>query len=578
MKLPASYFSVSLPLVKENLRRYWAIPAISFLVYFFSGVFTLLISYSVGSRYWYVEDMLRNHNFFFMAAHLIVPIIVGAVVLRYIQKSASVTSLHAMPFTRAKLFNSSVLSGLLLILAPIILTGILLLLISTPVYRQGSSAAAEAAAVNIFARPRILYWMWESFIIILSLYAVTVFAGLVTGTSFMHTAMGIFFNFLIPALFGIFTVYCGMYLYGFSASDEWTSIALGISPYLQVFAEGGSFPPLLQILYILAAIFLLALSMFLYYKRKLERATEAFVFGVMATAISYLIAFFGMTLFGFYFQSVLGGDNFHYAGLLLGAVIFLLIGRMIVKKTFRVFNRRTFKSMGIYLLLAAVFVLSFTQDLTGFETRVPAPNRVNSFTIRGFQGFPSRSAYNDFRFNESPVLSSAENIASIREFHASIIENRENRAHYYRSWTWGEINYDLSGIVNMRRNYNNIDAGLIRSNRGLAQIFESEEYKSHFYFANADIARLVSIDVDIGGRPRDLVSQRGSMEELLARIDMDFRAHTYLDELGAQNGRIFASLSVRYEAPGGSGSSYAHVAVPMTYSNTIAWLRENGYD
>ena len=44
MKSMTLYSSFSLPLIRENFRRFWAIPALSFLLYFLSGVFPILIT------------------------------------------------------------------------------------------------------------------------------------------------------------------------------------------------------------------------------------------------------------------------------------------------------------------------------------------------------------------------------------------------------------------------------------------------------------------------------------------------------------------------------------------------------
>ena len=45
MRSKASYFSLSAPILKENLRRFWPIPVISFIIYFLSGPFVVLTSY-----------------------------------------------------------------------------------------------------------------------------------------------------------------------------------------------------------------------------------------------------------------------------------------------------------------------------------------------------------------------------------------------------------------------------------------------------------------------------------------------------------------------------------------------------
>ncbi|MDD3350586.1 MAG: hypothetical protein PHC40_07045, partial [Eubacteriales bacterium] len=74
MNSKASYFSISLPLIKENMRRFWAIPVIAFLVYFLSGVFPVLMTYDkINNIASYIEMSLKNQQPFYMMAHLLVP-------------------------------------------------------------------------------------------------------------------------------------------------------------------------------------------------------------------------------------------------------------------------------------------------------------------------------------------------------------------------------------------------------------------------------------------------------------------------------------------------------------------------
>ena len=129
MNLKASYFSVSRPLIIENLRRFWAIPALSFLVYFFSGIFPILMSYKhINNISGYIQLTLNNQQPFYLFAHLLFPIITAVIIFRYLQGISSVSVMHALPFTRMKLYNSSFLSGLILTLSPILLNGLILLL------------------------------------------------------------------------------------------------------------------------------------------------------------------------------------------------------------------------------------------------------------------------------------------------------------------------------------------------------------------------------------------------------------------------------------------------------------------
>ena len=185
MKSKASYFSVSKPLIIEDLRRFWAIPALAFLVYFLSGVFPVLMSYGhLNDMGNYITMSLKNQQPFYMFAHLLFPIIAAVVIFRYLQGISSVSVMHSMPFTRAKLYNSGFLAGLIMIAAPILANGLILLAISKPVYNQyiggADSSTQMTDTVNLFARADILNWIWVSLIIAFTIYAVSVFAGIVT--------------------------------------------------------------------------------------------------------------------------------------------------------------------------------------------------------------------------------------------------------------------------------------------------------------------------------------------------------------------------------------------------------------
>ncbi|MBK5247756.1 MAG: hypothetical protein JJE49_10895 [Peptostreptococcaceae bacterium] len=137
-----------------------------------------------------------------------------------------------------------------------------------------------AEAADTFTRSAILGWMWQSILIILVIYAISVFAGLVTANSIIHFATALGFNFLVPALYAVFVFYFGSYLYGFNISGDWRATCLSISPFLETFNvnnDGGTFSPLHQLYYVMNALILFVLSSFLYTKRKLEKASLPFM-------------------------------------------------------------------------------------------------------------------------------------------------------------------------------------------------------------------------------------------------------------------------------------------------------------
>ena len=145
--------------------------------------------------------------------------------------------------------------------------------------------------VNVFSRADVLNWIWTSLLIVFVIYAVSVFAGIVTGNSLMHFAAAAWFNFLVPALFGVFIAYFSHYLYGFNPTGSWADFGMRISPYLNVFQSKGHFGIASTIYYIVSFIILYGITSFLYQKRRLEHATDSLAFGFMEPIICYLIAF-----------------------------------------------------------------------------------------------------------------------------------------------------------------------------------------------------------------------------------------------------------------------------------------------
>lgn len=584
MKSKASYFSVSIPLVKENMRRFWAIPALSFLVYFLSGVFPILMSYDkLNNMAGYIKMSLHNLQPFYMGAHLLIPVVTAVVLFRYLQSVSSVAVMHSLPFTRPKLFNSSLLSGIILTTVPILLNGIILLLLSKPAYQQwGYGADMSIDTVNVFTRGEILNWIWTSLLIVLVVYSISVFAGIVTGNNLMHLLASFFFTFLITVLYAVFNVYFQEYLYGFSLSGDWLDICLSISPYTGVLNNGGYFSTAATLYYIGTFLLMTAISAFLYNKRKLERATDSLTFEFMKPIICYIIAFLGMTLLGFYFE-VLGEDRLYmYTGFAAGAIIFFIIGQMIVTKSPRIFNKEGLKSFLVYVLIAALFLIGLNVDATGYERRLPKPDKVESAAINN--NFNSSMVYYWQYDEEKLQLKDPENIQALIDFHQSILENRdrfENPIGNPYSSTI-HLDYTTNGLFNMNRSYQ-VDYSFYAASPEMAQVFESLEYKAIYSLYNLGVDSFTSITIygDTYQENTPEIKNAAEIEELISCIEKDFRNMTFADFISLKH--KFASAEICYtytgddRIAGRDRNGSITCSIPLTAANSIKWLEDHGY-
>lgn len=595
MRSKASYFSVSKPLIIENMRRFWAIPALAFLVYFLSGVFPILMTYShlndLGN---YIEMSLNNQQPFYMFAHLMFPVIAAVVIFRYLQSISSVSVMHSMPFTRAKLYNSGFISGLILITAPILANGLILLAISKPVFNQYNSGISMVTdPANLFARTDILHWMFTSLVIAFVIFAISVFAGIVTGNSLMHFATAIWFNFLIPALYAVFIAYFSHYLYGFDTTGNWTEYGMKISPFLNVLQNEGNFGVISTIYYIVSFFILFGVTSFLYQKRKLEHATDSLAFGFMEPIICYLIAFLGMTLLGFYFQVLGESELYMYAGLAAGTIIFFIIGQMIVKKTPRIYNMKSLKSIGVYTLIAVIFILSLNFDVTGFEKRVPATGEVDNFTITEDFSLGSRlnmnyingvPSYTGFGNGEGFQLKDPDNIKAVTALHKTLIDNKdrfENQKNVYTSSVY--LQYDSNSAFPMTRRYQ-IDYDFYRNSKEFKQIYESKEFKDFFTPSNLNYYGLaeIYINADTPNKEPIDIKNKADMKEFLDCLDRDFRAQTFEDLVSLKHPYATVNVNFTYKdktskTPEMIVNNSVTYRITLSYRNTIKWLDDHGY-
>lgn len=594
MNLKASYFSLSKPLIIENLRRFWAIPVLSFLVYFFSGIFPILMSYKhINNISGYIELSLNNQQPFYLFAHLLFPVITAVIIFRYLQGISSVSVMHALPFTRMKLYNSSFVSGLILTLSPILLNGLILLLISKPAYNQyWTDTGMMTNKVNLFARADILNWIWVSVVMVAVIYAVSVFAGIVTGNSLMHFAMAGFFNFIIPSLYALCIAYFSHFLYGFDASGNWWEFCVKISPFTEAIANEGNFSAGVTVYYILTFLVMTVLTAFLYTRRKLEHATDSLAFGFMEPIICYLISFLGMTALGFYFIMLGQSDVYMYAGLAAGTLIFFIIGQMIVKKTPRIFNRNSLKSFAIYALIAIVFIVGLRADLTGFEKRVPKAKNIDSFILE--ENFDYQQKYGSRSYRSALGLQFKEeaNKQAAIALHQSILDNRdrfehvgqngETRYNTYQSRLYFKYNPEKTFSAN--RAYM-VDYDFFKSSPHLKQLYESKEFKDHYSLKqNLQYERLRNLVVtaETPYSTPITISSLEDMNELMDCLERDLQDQTFEDMVSLRHSYALVAINYTYKDPLSDmperiweGSQTVNVT--ENFAHTIQWLEDHGY-
>lgn len=112
---------VSGALMKEILKMYWYIPVLTFVLYFFTGIIPILSNISnISSIDYYIYQSLRNTNVIYALIMSAAPVVTALLMMGFLHKEAKALMLHAMPFSKSRIFNSYYMAGWLMCVLPLL--------------------------------------------------------------------------------------------------------------------------------------------------------------------------------------------------------------------------------------------------------------------------------------------------------------------------------------------------------------------------------------------------------------------------------------------------------------------------
>ena len=447
------------------LRRCKALPVLIAVAYFLSNILPVLLSYNrLENIILYTYGAMTGSNLLNMAIGIVGGIVVSCAVFRYLHTAASVIDAHAKPLTRTQLFRGSFFAGLVMIVAPVVLTGLFYLCV------MGAHTSGDLLAIlkgwcfenyndmaHVLAASNILGWTLDNILVIGFTYCVSCFAAILAGTAVVQALLSLVLIALPMVVYTFFLGYMNTFLYGY---DGGVDLIGYLSPYAYLIARG-AYPfasvPITLLLYAAISVLLVFAAVAIYRKIKLENEENTIVVPFVAELLVILLTAIAVSMALLIARSLLSIDT--TAGevitTVLATVVFFPIFCMIADQSFRIFKGRNVK---VFILYAAVMclVLAFTLfDVTGFEKRVPAASEVKSVTVtddnlihRNFSG-----------------ISDGETIALITDLHKSIADRGEGTEDQINDPVYSknraqcssigsiEITYKLNNGKTMKRMY-----------------------------------------------------------------------------------------------------------------------------
>ncbi len=487
----------------------------------------------------------------------------------YLNTKPGSDSFHSMPLNRTELFASRISACFISALIP--LTAGYLGLFGVGLMENVASDNAVLLQCYIYTVGMMALCMLFSQIFIFA--SGCVFDSII---SFLAVNIGIPVIIMLvmdmcdSTLFGYHTSVSGIpFTYGTPFGFAIYSLAnIGLKDTEHPFTVWG------VITYIIVIAALSALNIYLYNKRKSEKAGEPFAFKFVPLIISIIISFVAFHLFGYIFDGYSGSLFFMIMGI-IGSILAAVVYNAIVNRGFKKLKAAIIPAVvSIVLVFASFFAIGL--DVFGYETYVPTASNVDNVSV----------VYKSVTVNTA----TEEGIESVINLHSAIVEAYENDEFYiedeYTEYTEEngetylrishatsremiEINYTLKGGRTVSRIYHVANKLLTEEKAAFVKNAFADGVKAEF---DENIGEFFSLDGEYNGESISLDITANEAEQLIDAYVLDLKNVEEDYFLTEDRQTVYINTA----GGGESGYGYYTVGVPVieSFENSRAVLQQ----
>ena len=371
MKSKTSFFNKTV--FEKNIKLFWPLWSLYMIILLLIGPFSMWSRYRTAENY-YGKGWQRHMPGFLSPAIAMRPTVIiifvmavftGMALFNYLYNQKACNMIHAMPVTRTQLYFTNVITGLVFMWFPQIVRFVVSLMICI------SNGMTDIKPLGI--------WLLSSLAVSFLAYGIVCFTVMLTGQLLALPIIYIVINFLYIIVVGTFSVVTSYISYGVDAIEMFLGVRMWeLSPFICVlkdvyfngrmkqtkndyYCTGYDFyGAKLIIMYMVVAVMLYAVALFLYKKRKLESAGNLISVDVLKPIIKwgggcivgYLLAAFISDLL----HTVRVNINFFgyvLLSLFIGIIVFLLV-QMLISKSFKVIKHKVIKEIGCFTVFMVV--------------------------------------------------------------------------------------------------------------------------------------------------------------------------------------------------------------------------------
>ncbi|MED4052802.1 hypothetical protein ACQRXC_10640 [Niallia taxi] len=524
---------------------------ISFLALFFAVPMHLILMDKKDYRRWegdQVYSEIFDINILVQAGiMIIIPLLLGIFLFRYIQSKAYSDLIHSLPVSRSFLFHFFTWNGFLVLIVPIILNAIVIM------------AAYWIMDLHQFISfAKIFSWIGIFIIFTAIVYFTCIFVGMLTGLSITQGVFTVLLL-LFPAgiIYMVFYNFSN-YVHGFPVDKYISDKLIYLSPILAPVIIYSDYSAVkVYTSYIVVCVILYIAALLLYKKRNAETVYQTLTVSNLGGLFKYTVTICFMLLFGLYFQLINQGLPYHLFGLLIGSFIGYLVGEMFLMKSWRVFNR--LKGYVFFLLAAIVVAVAAPFLNSKYEKFVPEVE-----DIKGVRLVES----NNYSDKKIKGLTTEENKKLVALMHEELIKAGKtyDQDYYDDSLKKLTIEYELNNrkvtrfYTMEREEYKKL----------LKPIYESKEYKEQLYDLDTQ-DNIIKVTVDMPYGKTLKINDEKELKNFLKTLMEDKRNESFDQMTNEYN--LSASISVDKK----NETTEYYNSISVNDRKTVDWLNERGF-
>ena len=411
--MKSSRLSFNTSIAQNTLRRCWPLWAayLGFLLVTFPLPLLSEIRTARGrsgvSLLYVCREQIAQMAVFQALAGMAVAVLTVMLLFGYLYNSRGNTLMNSLPIRRESLFLTLYLTGLIpMLLCELLVMGLTILL----------TAAYDIGTVWF------LRWFACAALGLLAFYGFALFCAMLTGNILVLPAVYVVLNLTVIGFETCIRELLSNLVYGMTPGAlrlSFLSPPVKISDDLKVVT---SYPETVRMeglgtlaVYAAVGVMFALLALLLYRKRRMESVSDFVAIPVLKPVFRVCMGFGGAFLFAAvifenFFQNSVSGSAAAWVMavlLVIGACLGWLIAEMMIRRTVRAFPLPR-KGLALICLICVLTVIAAETDVTGFEKRVPDPDKVDHV-----------------EFCYDSEFSDPENIRLVTELHRELVRDKQ---------------------------------------------------------------------------------------------------------------------------------------------------------